>query len=377
MDDTSGNDATRQSQEIEKDLASASERAEDALASRGQLYGLKTIDLREPLESLFGNLELVSQGAEGSLNQEQNKALGSATTICEGLISTLDRIIQLGRLKGGIFEVNRHVFGSAKCLKNSLGRHKKAAGKKGVELTINISIEHKLLADSSLFVDLIGNLVENAIRFCDQGDTVTVSSPKNNPFVISVKDTGPGIDTALIPDIFSTERKTATADTDGKTGAGLGLPLCYDIMQAHNGEITVESKPGKGSSFTCSFPESKGQILIVDDQENFRIEMVERLRGLNVGIVEAASGKEAIEILDKITPQLVLTDLVMDEIGGFELLEYIRKRPSTESIPVIVVTATEDMDTRDMGFKLGATDYVMKPLVQYDFLPRVKRFLPS
>ena len=377
MEDTSKDDVARQSLEIEEDFANASERVEDAIALRGQLFGLKTIDLREPLESLLSKLEILDQEAKGSLNQEQNKTLSSAVTICKGLISTLDRVIQLGRLKSGVFEVNRHVFSSAKCLRSALGRHRVTAREKGVALTVNIPSGHKLLADSSLFIDLIGNLVDNAIRFCNKGDSVTVSSPEDNPFIITVKDTGPGLDVDSIPGIFSTETKTITADTDGKTGSGLGLPLCYDIIHAHKGTITIESKPGEGAEFTCSFPKSKGQILIVDDQEAFRIEMVERLRGIDVGVIEAASGKEAIEILEKVTPQLIITDLVMDEIGGFELLEFVRKKPSTESIPVIIVTVTEDIETRDMGFKLGATDYVMKPLVQYDFLPRVKRFLPS
>ena len=157
---------------------------------------------------------------------------------------------------------------------------------------------------------------------------------------------------------------------------GMGLPLCHDIMKAHGGAIAVESSAA-GAVFRVTLPEAKALALVVDDLEPAREEIVDQLSKMGVEALEAANGKEALDRLAEAEPHLVITDISMPEMDGFELLTIIRKSPSFEKIPVIVITSSGDMAAREKAFHLGADDFVTKPLVAEDFIPRVKRHVKA
>ena len=156
---------------------------------------------------------------------------------------------------------------------------------------------------------------------------------------------------------------------------GLGLPLCHDIMKAHGGALMVDSEPGRGCVFHISLPEAQATVLIVDDQEAARMEIVEQMQDMAANIIEAANGKEALDRLAEIVPHLVITDIAMPVMDGLELLQFIRKNPAMESVPVVVMTSNAGVDTREEAFRLGASDFVTKPIVAAEFIPRVKRFV--
>jgi CheY-like chemotaxis protein len=350
---------------------------DDAKRLRGSSFSIISHDLRSPLKNILGQLNVLRAGAEGALEFEQQELLNSAINGCEGLLGALDRVVKLYDLKSGSFRIEQEVFNAPRYIQYGIGGLISRAKRRNISVTVDTPPGHRILADTSLFGELIRNLVSNSVKFIEEGGSVSVSIDEKSPTVVTVSDTGPGIDAALLPEIFNADVKTVVRDTLGVTGAGFGLPLCYNIMKAHGGHISITTPQEGGTVVTCSFPQSKGRVWVVDDSEMARFEIVHRLSALGVEISEFESGKEAIIRLGTETPQLIITDIMMPEIGGFELLEFVRRNPATETIPVIVVTASTDVETRDMGFKLGANDYLVKPIDQNDFAPRVKRFIAN
>jgi len=221
----------------------------------------------------------------------------------------------------------------------------------------------------------VGNLLSNAVKFCKRGDRITVFVPPGLPCTIAVRDTGKGISPAIIGDLFREEVKTTTPGTAGEKGTGLGLPLCAEIIAGHHGSITVESEEGVGSTFFVTLPEVRPAVMIVDDHEMARKIFREHLKELNVDFVEAENGQQALAMMESAPPQVVITDVYMPEMDGYELLAQIRQHPKMKNVPVIIVSADGAEERKTRALEMGANDFLLKPVLDGELLPRVQRLL--
>tara|TARA_Y100000294_G_scaffold170025_1_gene181851 strand:- start:504 stop:1199 length:696 start_codon:yes stop_codon:yes gene_type:complete len=229
--------------------------------------------------------------------------------------------------------------------------------------------------DFDLFGEVIQNLLSNAIKFCKKGDTIKAFSVKNEGTDIAVSDTGVGIDDWLLNKVFKHEEKTSTIGTGGEKGIGLGLPFCYDIVKAHGGSLAFESVKGKGTTFYAKLPTVRPSILVVDDDLSMRKLLIKKLQSVEANIVEAENGEIALKIIENEEPHLILLDIVMPGIDGFEVLERIRNQIELRSLPVIVITSDNNTETRNRAFHLGANDFITKPIKAEDLIPRVRKFV--
>ncbi|MBI5179162.1 MAG: hybrid sensor histidine kinase/response regulator [Nitrospinae bacterium] len=249
------------------------------------------------------------------------------------------------------------------------------AEKKNIAIVNTVPPGTRLYADPSLYGEVLQNLLSNAVKFTREGGTVTLFIPPGEPATLAVRDTGTGITPPLLPKLFRYEEKTSTFGTAGEPGTGLGLPLSHEIIQAHGGSIRVESAAGSGSTFYVAIPPVRPVLLIVEDEGAVRYLMKEYLREADLEIVEAENGRQALATLAEREVHLLLTDLKMPVMDGFELLEAVKKNPKTTRVPVIVITSSSDQKTRQKAFNLGADDYVTKPLNPEDLIPRVRKIL--
>ncbi|MEE8483874.1 MAG: hybrid sensor histidine kinase/response regulator, partial [Nitrospinota bacterium] len=215
----------------------------------------------------------------------------------------------------------------------------------------------------------------NAIKFSYKGGRITLFRPPGRRTAIAVKDTGTGISEKILPKLFMHEEKTTTTGTAGEKGTGLGLPFCHDIMTAHGGSLTVESAEGVGTTFYAELPPVRPKILFVDDEETIRYLFKESIHEYDLEIIEAENGEIAKRIIERDMPHLVITDISMPIMDGWELLESIRSNSKTAELPVIVLTSISDMESREKAFRMGANDFLAKPLVMEDLIPRVRRFV--
>ncbi len=249
------------------------------------------------------------------------------------------------------------------------------ANRKEIDLICKVPTKTRLYADPDLLGRVMENLITNAIKFCNKGDKITIFVPEGEKGVIAVQDTGTGIREVYKPDLFKYEEKTSDIGTSGEKGTGLGLPLCQDIMKAHGGMLEFESEPGKGTTFFARLPDVRPLIMVVDDDSSLRGLLKENLAALDAEILEAEDGKEALHRLKKRRPHLIISDISMPNVDGFELLSHVKNDSTLKDIPVIIMTMDHEEETRNKAFFHKANDFLGKPIAKEDLCPRVKKLL--
>lgn len=359
----------------EEELRAAKEQAEAATAMKDKFVSLVSHDLRSPLSSISSLLRALNEELFGKLDERQTRLFKSSLDVSDGLIKLIDQLLNITMLQTGKMRPRRRLAPARVICSLAMEGVSYLAGRKGVSMVNDIPKDMRIFADVDLYTQVIQNIVINAVKFCDKGDTVTVFAPEGMGNTVAIKDTGAGISPKMLPNIFRHDVKTTAMGTAGEKGTGLGLPMCRDIMEAHGGALTVESEPGEGSVFYVTLPPAKPIILLVDDQEAVRGVIKKSMGRVEADVVEMENGQEALSYLEDEKPNLILTDIMMPGVNGFELLERVKKNPETRDIPVIVITAVGDANIKDKAFRLGADDFVTKPIVSDDLIPRVKRFV--
>lgn len=356
-------------------LKAAKDDAEAATLLKDKFVSLVSHDLKSPLSAMIGFLKLVKNDTGEPLNEGAELILSSAIRSGTQMANLIDDLLSISRLRTGQVKLSKQFFDAKYLGINMINDYSGLARQKGIEMENAIPENSRIYADKSLLTEAIRNLITNAIKFCISGDRITISLAKDEVSTICVRDTGPGIPPELMENLFKYERKTSTKGTAGETGSGLGLPLVKDIMEFHGGKLEVTSESGKGSLFSLKLPYMRPIILLVDDDKGFRYLQVLNLKEMNAAIIEAEHGEEALKMMEKVHPHLIITDIKMPIMDGLELLKSVRAKPDTKDIPVIVVSGEYGMEIRDTIFKLGADDFATKDIDTVDFLPRVRRFI--
>lgn len=359
----------------EEELKKAKEAAENATKLKDKFVFLVAHNLKNPFTSIQGFLQLILRDQLEPVPEKHAEKLRRIHQSCIKLHTMLEELLNMSRIHSGAIRPIFKFLDVRTVIDNAIENHVGLAQKKGIQL-VNMAPEGtRLYADPRLLEEVVANLVSNAIKFCTEGDEITVFLPPNPKASIGVKDTGTGIKKELLPNLFKEEVKTTSVGTDGEKGTGLGLPYSSQIMKALGGKLFVESTEEKGSVFYAQLPDVKPRILIVDDHEEIRKLISIFLTTLDVQISEAGSGREGLDILEQFTPHVIITDITMPEMDGFEFLTRIKQDPNSKDIPVIVITSDKEMQIREKSFRLGASDFMSKPLTMEEIIPRVKRHI--
>jgi len=275
--------------------------------------------------------------------------------------------------------------------------------------------------DPDKIMHAISNLISNAIKFSFPGGVVSVDvktelSQNKETVCILISDNGRGIPKASVSKIF--ERFYQAPDNNNQTsGTGLGLSVAYEMIKLMNGDITVKSKVGKGTSFkitlpitktaekvadngisvisstmihtqiskspyyeknnrnkTANEPEKKPLLLIVEDNGDV-VEYLQSILNTDYNIKLAPNGKAALEKAKEIIPDLILSDIMMPEMDGFEMLEQLKSDFRTDHIPVVILTARGDFESKMTGFEYGADHYLIKPFNEKELLLKLNNLL--
>ena len=359
----------------EKKLRHSKEKAEEATKLKDKFINLVVHDLISPFTSMLGTMGILRDDSRLNLSPQQRELLEGALENGEGMVSMIRGMLDIRRFKTGKIELKREFFDGQLISESALKSLSFTANEKGITLANEVPENTRLFADKTLLVQVIANLISNAVKFCNEGDTITLFVPKERPTTIAIKDDGPGIDDSMLQDIFDSEVKTSTPGTALESGSGLGLPFSHGVMQAHSGNLTVNSNKGKGCAFYAELPFIKPRILVVDDEKNIRRSLALFLTYLNAEVIEAENGQEALEIVNESAPHLIVSDIMMPIMDGFDLLKAIKGNDKTSSIPIIITTGAGNMETKEQIIRMGADDFVAKPFSEEDFIPRVKKFI--
>ena len=369
-------------------------------------------ELRTPVSLIILPVEnLISKTTDTALKNSLTMVLRNA----KRLLFIVNQLLDFRKLEVG--EISYHpVSGNiVSFIKDVTLPFMDISQNKNIQLTVVSNIEELFTTfDPNKLERILFNLLSNAFKYTPGRGKVEVSIIYNQnaelPVKISVKDTGIGIDKEKLPHIFDRFYQADNQGDISNMGTGIGLSITYEFVKLHKGKISVESEPDKGTTFMVELPVdkiseevplfgddinetmpvaeftgSKSQliedvikkektILIVDDNDDFRFYLVENLRRI-YNVIEANNGKIAYEKANRFTPDIIVSDVTMPEMDGFELCKLLKNEVNTSHIPVILLTAnTLDMD-RITGYQMGADEYITKPFNVEVLYARIRNLL--
>ncbi|MDH5541403.1 MAG: response regulator [Nitrospinota bacterium] len=360
----------------EDELLLSRKNAEDAVRVKDEYVTLVSHDLKAPLASMIHFLRLAIRDISDLLDTGKKQLFESVIETGENMLLLIEALLNRSMIKTGKIKPNKQFLDAKTLVTKSIFHFEYLAEKKGITIVDEIPQKFRIYADKVLFYEVIQNIVTNAIKFCREGDTITFYAPENKPSTIAIKDTGIGIEPEHLKSIFTSTQKKSTKGTKGETGTGVGLLFSHDIMEAHNGRLYAESELNKETTFFIELPTEKPVTLIVDDDPNYA-KLMESILSTNIPEVEVIvtyNGREAIEIAKERQIHLILLDLNMPTMNGFDVLADLKSNPKLENIPVVVITGHGQMEGREKSLSMGANDFATKPIVLTEFLPRMRRF---
>ena len=389
-------------------------------------------ELRTPLNGMIGLAESLIDGAAGELSDLQNKNLLMIAQSGHRLANLVNDLLDFSKLKHQKIELQLKPVGIREVVEVVLTLSQTLVGNKDLQLINDISPDlPPALADENRLQQILHNLVGNAIKFTDRGKIAlsakwlvppdsSVNDPSKGRLAISVRDTGIGIEESKLSNIFESFEQADGSTAREYGGTGLGLAIARQLVELHGGKIVVKSKLGIGSQFIFSLPVAKGQafpigrslsaiglpfpaaneseelllslptnsellikkqgqnfkIMIVDDEPiNLQV-LVNHLSPHNYAITQASNGIEALKLIEEgFKPDLMLLDVMMPRMTGYEVTQKLRRTFPANELPILMLTAKNQVEDLVEGLNVGANDYLTKPIKKNELLARLKMHL--
>lgn len=368
-------------------------------------------EFRTPLTLITGQIENLM---ESDVDRKNKRKLESINLNAERLLTLINQLLDLSKLEAGKMELNSEPQNIVSFLKNLLFSFESLADTKNIAL--NFSSVRAVIHvdfDADKMEKVFFNLFSNAFKFTEPGGRIDLSieTPAPNIVEIHLEDSGIGIPENRLNHIFDRFYQVDPSNTRKHEGTGIGLSLAYELIKLHDGTITVLSKEGIGTEFIIQFACEEGYvnlqqenilsketsveadalnlaipeiefllsehdeiILIVEDNADVRAFIREQLTD-DYKILEAENGLEGISMSQGTIPDLIITDLMMPEMDGYEFSEKIRNDEKTSHIPIIMLTAKAGLDPKIEGLELGIDAYITKPFHVRELQARVKTLI--
>ena len=343
-------------------------------------------ELRTPLTSIKGFAEILLTYEED--RETQREFLTIINEESERLTRLINDFLDISRIEAGRMQWQTTRLAIPEIIETAINATQALYKEKNQKVEVDLERDlPSVWSDSDRLVQVITNVLSNAIKFTPDGGEIRVAAQllksdegENAPSMIrvSVSDTGIGIAPEDYEKIFEKFKQVGDTLTDRPKGTGLGLPICKEIVEHYGGKIWVESELDKGSTFYFTLPvreeaevetpevedkivttvEGSKTILVVDDEANVRRFLKHELTNVGHRVVEASGGKEAIDLAKEYHPDLITLDIIMPDINGFDVTAVLKNDPGTKDIPILILSVVGD---KERGYQLGASDYVTKP----------------
>lgn len=383
----------------EEELIRAREKAEESNRLKSVFLANMSHEIRTPMNAVMGFASLLT-----SENVTDAQRIAYGKTIQNSgnqLLNLIDDIVDISKIEAKQLQLHLRPHSLHSLFTETLEsfqHHPSLAEKPALSLRLNFPEQYKdivILTDRSRFQQVLNNLIDNALKFSEQGSVEigleVPAAQSASPMRVYVKDDGPGIPQEKQSRIF--ERFHQLNPNGTHQGTGLGLSICKGIVEAMEGEIFLESSPGKGTRFYFTLPfieaEAKDDIagekhtstdflnglnlLIAEDDEYSFLYLQELFRPYALNIRHAADGVEVMEMLEQQPPDLLLLDINMPRKNGMECLLEIKEKGYT--FPVIAQTAYAMADERQACMDAGCQGYITKPLRKENLLRVIREVL--
>lgn len=365
--------------------------------TKDKLFSIIAHDLRGPVGTSADLLEVLIENYENFNSDEQLKMLDILKNSAKSTFNLLETLLNWAIIQTGNLVFKPELFNLTKCIDNTVKNLVPAALTKNITLQFKTDKDIFSYADQNMIQTVLRNLIGNAVKYTYRGGSIEVKViNQGNRTEISITDNGMGMDEKTKQNLFAQSIPSSKYGTENEKGTGLGLILCKEFIDKHGGHITVESEPGIGSSFVIDIPMvhskvetpfqsgeagarqvlkqfSNETILIVEDEDiNYQV-LRSILTSINLNYDRAINGKEAVDKFLHNNYSLILMDVQLPEMNGWEATMKIRENDS--DIPIIAVTAYASDPTRIKSMEAGCNDFVTKPINKAKLIQVIEKHL--
>ena len=362
-------------------------------------------ELRTPLSLIILPLESIMKEMEGSALMPKFQTMHNNAN---HLLSLVNHLLDFRKLEMGGEKLNLKSGNIREFIEGIVATFRDAAQKNNIILSFEDTLEKSMMVfDNVQMQKIVNNLLSNALKFTPEGGFINIklSQSDEGMMILEVSDTGIGIPSKDIDQIFN--RFYRSSNTELRTGSGIGLSITKQYVDMHSGSINVISEIGKGSTFTVQIPMNlqaqdieesdtssatqtseapskdeaeilkeagRAQVMVVDDNPDFREYLVGELSEY-YDVTSAADGRQCLDMLHSVNPEVIICDVMMPNVDGFEVVKAIKSNIETSHIPVILLSARTSEDIRLEGYETGADAYLTKPFKLDILLARVRNLI--
>ncbi|KQS34067.1 ATP-binding protein [Dyadobacter sp. Leaf189] len=376
-------------------------------------------EFRTPLMLMLSPLEELLNKPQIGLDESEKHHLEVTHRNAIRLLKLVNTLLDFSRIESGRNMASFVLTDIAAYTRNLAANFRSVIEKADLQLIVKTEpVANQVFVDKQMWEKIVFNLLSNAFKFTFEGTITVTVAPGDRGVVLTVEDTGVGISQQELPRMF--ERFHRIQNSGGRTfeGTGIGLSLIRELILLHHGDIRVESEPGKGSRFIVTIPYGKDHldptrvfltdpgfddvtpslyveeaatllqpaagpnaadnattatdtILVVDDNTDMR-QHVQSLLEKHYRTIPAENGVDALQKIAEEQPSLILSDIMMPEMDGIELLRHVKDNPGSAQIPVVLITARAGEESKLEGIETGADDYLVKPFSSNELLARIK-----
>ena len=374
-----------------EELSQANDRVIEADRLKSEFLANMSHELRTPLNSVIALSGILLARMDGDLTEEQEKQVKIIKKSGKNLLELINDILDLSKIESGKMEISLEEFYIEDVVNDDRAMVTPLASEKEINISFIKNEEIPVIrSDRNKVKQILLNLLSNAVKFTPAGGSITIDATGRDGRVeLRVTDTGIGIAKENLDKIFDEFRQVDGSSTREYGGTGLGLAITRRLVKLLGGEIRVESEIGKGSTFIINIPVTldgvepltvvasridpgRKTILAVDDDPSVIYVLKKYLEGEGYQVVPAHNGAEAIRLAREVKPFAITLDIMIPGRDGWEVINELKGDPATEHIPIVVISI---LDNKSLGFSLGVTEYLTKPVERNTVLNALGRLM--
>ncbi|OHU90013.1 MULTISPECIES: PAS domain-containing hybrid sensor histidine kinase/response regulator [Pseudoalteromonas] len=351
------------------ELETASQQAQAASQAKSKFLSRMSHELRTPLNAIIGFTQILD---DELLTPAQQDSLNEISKAGKDLMTMVNEILQIATIQTGNLAISKEEVLLNDNIQAAINQLLPQAHSKHLTITFEQTTQIFVSADYTKLKQVITNILDNAIHFSHDGGTINLSlQTLDEQARVIIEDFGIGMSQDKLTSIFEPFERGSDAYS-GEEGIGIGLTIASEFLQAMGGTITVESTEGEGTKFTVTVqllrevydcPSQASSILYIEDNVTNR-KLMKRLinRVDNVEYFEAVDGASGIDAASQILPSIILLDINLPDMSGYDVFKLLKENDKTKNIPVVAVSANAMAADKEKATELGFTDYITKPI---------------
>ena len=359
---------------------------------KGEFLANMSHELRTPLNAIIGYSEMLMEDAEDLGEEMFVEDLQKIEGAGKHLLALISDILDLSKIEAGKMDLHEEEFSISELVSDVESTVQGLIVKNANQFIVDVGDDvGKMLADLTKTKQILFNFISNAAKFTKQGEiTLSVSRQIDVPsdwILFSVSDTGIGMAAEQLNKLFEKFTQADSSTTRKYGGTGLGLALCWEFSQMMNGEVTVQSTPDVGTTFTVRLPtkmrtesttliesatSASETVLLIDDDKTVHELLTRKLDKLGFEVESAFSGRDGIYQAEILKPAVIILDVMMPGMDGWDVLKILNDHEELASIPVIMLTMVDD---KKRGYAMGVAGYLRKPAQRDDLVRLLDKYV--